>query len=53
MKENSPRPCGTTPEEVKLRTDLLTRKITFATYQRRFNKLKKLGLIQRNGKVLK
>ncbi len=51
--EDRPRPCATTREEAQLRTDLLTRKITFFTFQRRFNKLKKAGLIQRNGRVVK
>lgn len=53
MRDSSPRPRGTTREEAELRRILLTRKITFVTYQFRFNKLKKAGLIMRSGKVLR
>ena len=51
--DDRPRPCSTTREEAELRMRLLEGGITFDTYSRRYKKLKKLGLIQRNGKVIK
>jgi len=51
--DDRPRPRATTREEADLRNKLLEGRITFDTYSRRFNELKRLGLIKRNGKVIR
>ena len=52
-KGDKRRPYSTTPEERALRAKYATTKMTRAQFDRAFKKLKKQGLIQRNGKVLK
>jgi len=47
------RPRQITQEEESLRWMLIDGQISLATYKRRFAKLKRQGLIQRNGRVLK
>jgi hypothetical protein len=51
--DDRPRPHGNTREERELRERLLRRKISKVTYDKEFAKLKELGLIQRNGKVIR
>ncbi len=52
-KGDTPRPCSTTHQERDLRWLLLEGEITKAAYNRRFAKLKRARLIQRDGRVLK
>lgn len=51
--DDRPRPRSTTREEAELRNKLLEGRITRLTFDRRFTRLKKKGLIQRNGKVIR
>lgn len=53
MNDSRARRCSTTREERELRDLLMREKITLATFNRRYKKLEKQGLIQRNGKVMK
>ena len=52
-KGSRPRPRSITREEEDLRWLLAKRHITYATYGRRYAKLKRQGLIRRGGKVLR
>lgn len=47
------RPRQITREEDNLRDDYAFGRISFASYKKRYAKLLKAGLIQRNGRVLK
>ena len=51
--DDRPRPRSTTLEEEDLILALLESRITRLTFDRRFKRLKKDGLIQRNGKVIR
>ena len=42
-----------TKEEEDLRWDYMNGRIGYSTYKRRYAKLKKLGLIQRSGRIIK
>lgn len=53
MNDSQARPSSVTREEADLRMELLQDKITLATFNRRYNRLKREGLIKRNGKVIK
>lgn len=52
-KGDRPRPKSITREEEELRKDYAFGWISLATFNRRFAKLKRAGLIQRSGVVLK
>ena len=52
-KGSRPRPKSITRQEEELRSDYAFGNISLAVFNRRFAKLKKAGLIQRNGRVLK
>ncbi len=52
-KGSRPRPRSITSEEEDLRWLLAEKRVSFDTYSRRYNELKRLGLIQRSGRVLK
>ena len=51
-KGDNPRPYSTTREERNLRDALAYGEITFAQYERKWNKLLKQGKIKRNGRTL-
>ena len=51
-KGSKPRPYSTTREERNLRDRYAWGKITFLQYERAWRKLKRKGLIRRNGKVI-
>lgn len=46
------KPYRTTKEEQELRADCMYGKITLGEFNRRYEELKKRGLIQRNGRVI-
>lgn len=52
-KGDKPRPSSTTREEQDLRDRYARGRITFNQYEKEYRKLKKQGLIKRNGRVLK
>jgi len=52
-KGDTRRLCCTTKEEEDIRWQLKEGKISFATYTRRYNLLKKKGLIQRSGIIIR
>lgn len=52
-KGSKPRPRQITQEEEDLRMDYAQGKISLATFRRRYAKLKREGLLQRSGRVLK
>jgi len=52
-KGSKPRPRSITREEENLRNDYACGKISRVVFGRRFEKLKRAGLIQRSGRVLK
>ena len=52
-KGSRPRMRSITREEMDLRGLYFDGKISYSTYKKRFAKLKRAGLIQRSGKVLK
>lgn len=52
-KTDKYRPYSTTREERDLRDALAYGKITFAQFERKWNKLLKKGKIKRNGKIVK
>ena len=52
-KGSRPRPRGITREEADLRWLLATGTITLNVYSKRYTELKRAGLIQRSGRVLK
>lgn len=52
-KGSKPRPRSITREEMDLRDDYSQGKISLATFNRRFAKLKRQGLIRRSGRIIK
>ena len=52
-KGSKPRPRSITREEEELRIDYSLGLISLATYNRRYVKLMRAGLIQRSGRVIK
>ena len=52
-KGSRPRPQTVSREELDLRELYFDGKIGYSTYKKRFAKLKRAGLIQRSGRVLK
>ena len=52
-KGSKPRPRSITREEEDLRNDYASGEISLTTFNRRFAKLKRAGLIQRSGRILK
>lgn len=52
-KGSKKRPSAITREESELRWKLASGNITFKQFEEKYKKLKKQGLIQRNGKVIK
>ena len=52
IKGDRARPNSTTREERNLRWRLVEHKITFIEYEIEYKKLKKRGLIKRNGRTL-
>lgn len=53
MIDERQKPYQTAPEEQALRWDYGKGKITLKEFHRRYAKLKKQGLIKRNGRVIK
>ena len=47
------RPCSIGKEEKAIRDALAWKKISFKTFERKYNELKKQGKITRNGRVVK
>ena len=47
------RPSQITRQEEELRWQIFNKKISMATFTRRYNKLKKAGLVTRSGKVVR
>jgi hypothetical protein len=52
-KGSKPRPRSITREEEDLRHEYAAEEISLATFNRRFTKLKRAGLIRRSGRILK
>jgi len=52
-KGSRPRPCCTTREEQELRADCMYGKITLGEFNKRYEELKKRGLIRRNGRIVR
>ena len=52
-KGSRPRPRSVTHEEEDLRSDYAFGRISLKAFNRRFAKLKKAGLIQRNGRIVR
>ena len=53
VKGSWPRPQSVTNEELELRKASLRGNITLRQFTIRFNKLKKRGLIKRDGRIIK
>ena len=53
IKGSWKRPRSITREEEDLRWELAEKHISYNTYSRRYNELKRLGLLRRSGRVLK
>ena len=52
-KGSSRRPSQITSAEEDLRWQLIAGQITLATFNRRYTKLKRVGLLRRSGRVLR